>query len=402
MSEYLLKLGAIGFFCAICAGGVAQQPRTVPPKEVPLDAVTNLVERVYAPAAKWCLEQPAARVLVVGHLAGIDRHMSIFPMDEAGRVSTSTPPVAVSLPALPPSLPGLSNVAFHAATHPTLPLIYVFQDIVGTTLPPFGDPATNPVFKDLDRLLVYQIATNSGTLVTAVRGDWFRYGFTGDPNPIVMAYDTNNHRLYMPTLRNSATNDPVSKMIGYLKIDANGLPMTNDNKIVPPVTLEVGAASVNQGYGWMIQSSNRVAVGVMGNIFFWDMADRGDQMQYFSPQPYHSIAIAAHPNQNLIYSIYIQQSLSATELADGHPTLQPRIIPIGGSSLPVVMEKHQRIAIGAVSRVAFVNIDAEGHFTGDFSMLGFTEFGGTAMYYSPRFDRLYVVLKPPPPPTPTP
>ncbi len=313
-------------------------------------------------------------------------------MDDAGRVNTAAPPVTVLLP-LPASLAAYSNVAVAAVAHPTLPLLYVFQDITGANLPPLENPAVNPVFNDLDRLLVYQVVTGAVQLVTAVRGDWFRYGLEAPAYPVTMAIDPNTHRLYLPGLREPTKPDPAGRAIGYLDLDAAGLPVVRDGKVAPAGLLEVGQGAPIQGHGWVMLSTNRVACGAHGSIIFWDQSDRVGRCQFFAPLPYHPEVIAAHPNGQKLYAIYIQQQISATELAAGRPTLQPRYLNVGGVSVPVVMASRQRIAVGQAGHVALLHLDVEGQMTGEYNLIEVTGFAGTALCYSPRFDRLYVVVK---------
>ncbi|NQU09718.1 hypothetical protein HQ590_02930, partial [bacterium] len=205
--------------------------------------------------------------------------------------------------------------------------------------------------------------------------------------------DAETRRLYLPCLRDPAHPDPGNRAIGYLDLDEQGLPVLTNGQARPSEFLNTDQISAVPGHGWAILATNRVVCGAHGTLIFWDQADRASRCQVFIAAPYHPQVIAGHPNGELLYVIYIQQTLYEVELADGRPTLQPRYLDLLGLSLPVVMARRQRLAIGHRDRVSLVNLNDGGRITGEYSHVTAPGFRGTALYYSPRFDRLYIAVE---------
>jgi hypothetical protein len=381
---------ALGLVPAAVAGPPA--PRILALQQITAATETGFVERVTASNATWvAVSEPAGR-LVVAYGPGSGKQLDLFALDEHGRALTSTP-VSIQLPK-PASLAAYTNVVSGMATHPTLPLLYVLQDLVTYNQPPVGDPKTNPVFNDLDRLFVYRLDPTNVQLVAPARGEWLNYGqfHTAGLYGAPLGCDAGHRRLYLPTLRDPRITNDVRAAVGYLELDADGLPVMRDGQVVPAHLQPVLSAGAAVGFGWVPVSSNRVVFGANFGLYTWDLADRRAPLTgKYLTGPDWAAQIVGHPTLPIVYRSPTHTGrFTAVELVDGYPSLLPQELAIANCWRPQVMAQRQQIAVGNPGQILFINLDARGWLTTTVTTILIPDFIPNALGYSPKYDRLYV------------
>jgi len=367
-----------------------QQPRAIVPREVATDPATNFIERVGSTQALWCAVSDLAKVLIVGHQPGHSAQITLYPLDASGQVITSAPPWAVGLPK-PAALAGYSNVAVAAAVHPTLPMLYVLQDLAGPTLPPIDGPVkSNVVFNELDRLFVFEVTNGTARLVRSFRGPLFRYGAPFGPGVAVrLAVGKGARRLYLPFL--SDTNNWANSFVGAVDLDAQGMPALTNGQLSVADRLSIGYWIA--GYGWIPVATNTVVVNGYFGLKIWNHEDRRARLQDFNCEGTHSTGIEGNPNGLVLYRSYANAAVYAVQLVDGRPSLQPRSLAVGGISRPVLAVRPRRLAFGQPGGIVLIHLDADGEMTGDWTRVPVADFAGMALAYSPKFDRLYAAVE---------
>jgi len=383
---------------------LAQQGRIIETRETEAAGVPDYFEQVSAPGAIWCTVSECTNLLIVGHEPGMDRHLTIFKLNDAGHVVTTVPPATVTLP-LDPALAKYDNVVVAGVCHPDLPLLYVLQDLpnrqfvpqAGHQMPSLTGPIANSVFEHLDRLLVYSFRDGNIEKLQSVRADWLKfgsYGKGGDNAKLArLGLDAANGRLYMPLLINPDERKRNLSAHGYLALDGRGLPVVKDGRVALAESLNLTGAGGVTGLGWAFLPLDRVACGSgNGPLLIWHRPD--GQAQNLNLSPSHAFDIAGHPTMPIVYGIFANTRLSIIEFVEGHPTLQPRFLSVSALfSPPVPMGGRNQLAVGRHDNVSLFNLDAEGEMTGEFTPVRLKGREFRALHYSPRFDRLYMAGK---------
>ena len=285
---------------------LAQQGRVIEPWKREEAQVPGYFEQVLAPGAIWCTVSECANLLIVGHEPGMDRHLTIFPLDAGGHVVTTVPPATVVLP-LDPALAQYDNVAVAGVCHPELPLLYILQDLPnnqvplqeGHQMPDLTTPVADSVYKNLDRLFVFQLENGSARQLLSVRGDWIKYGSYGkgvaDYAKLArLGLDAANGRLYMPLLINPDERKRNLSAHGYLALDGRGLPVVKDGRVALAESFNLTGTGGVTGLGWAFLPLDRVACGSgHGPLLIWHRPD--GQAQNLSLSPSHAFDIAGHP-----------------------------------------------------------------------------------------------------------
>ena len=372
----------------------ADAPRYIAPESIPPAADSNFVERVVAPRAVWATVSVPARMLVVSHAAGADKHLSLFALDETGR-PTGAAPVSIVLPK-PASLAAYTSVVASVVAHPTLPVLYVLQDIPIPQKPSPADPRVIPAFHDLDRLLMYKLEPGRARLVASGHGDRFFYGqhavagLLGAP----LGLDADNRRLYLPNLRDPSVAKGPQTAVGYLALDEHGLPAIKDGKMTPTETRSTFKNGYPIGLGWVPVSGDLVIFGAYQHIVTWNMANRRAPLTFKVCGPDWGAQLEGHPTLPMLYRVLpTQKRLMAMELVDGYPTLFPQELSMPYCYRPQVLAKRNQLAVGRKNQLLLIGLDADGKFTTDVTSIAIANFGGNALCYSAPLDRLYVAVE---------
>lgn len=404
------------------AGEVTVKVVPTEPDKVPF------VSQLVAPGAYCAATGDVAGMVAVGHKVGNEAQISLFRLDAEGK--PIVPAVVVKLPRST-AVGDRNAYPLSVVFHPTLPLLYVWQDVEFLK----GNPPTDTAWSDFDHLLVYAIEVPvPELLVSLCRGAQFQTGNLSG----ALGLDVPHGRLYVPNLRFGPMNPAESCGVGWFSLGGDGLPIDGDDEpaeaeplfaaekaaAARPARVASLRASFAAGkpvgafrhtppttYGFHDRNSGAGFVPVNRNVFVaggsfgpvtWNSADRGARAQVFLMPvnfiAYYVTRIAPHPKLPVIYVTMAGFAyVHRIEHADGNMTLAPQVLYLVGSTLrtpPVVLTRRNLVAWGALDGVHLAHIDAAGRFTGEPGIrINFLnmEIGGVA--YSEKFDRLYVAVE---------
>jgi hypothetical protein len=396
----------------------------VEPDKVPF--ITTLV----APGATCAAVHDVLNLIAVGQKVNKEAQFSLFRLDAAGKPTGAA--VVVKLPK-PASVAAREAYPLSIAFHPSLPLLYVWQDVEALK----GDPVppSDPAWKDLDHLLIYAVDGAAPELLLSLcRGPLFHTGLGVGS----ICVDAVNGRLYVPNLRFGDKNPPTSAGVGWFSLAGDGLPVAGDEEpakaeaLVAPAKAAAdrpgrlaglraalaaakpvgafrntpegtyGFGTFPAGTGFV--SINRdvfVACGYIGPVT-WNLADRrGRQQVFLMPVnfvSYYTTRIAGHPHLPMIYATIAGYPYAhCAEHVDGYITLTPLVLVLEGTALnapPLALTKRNLVAFGTAGAVHLAAIDAEGKFKKENGQQ--VNFPGTTalgLAYSEKFDRLYVAVE---------
>jgi hypothetical protein len=370
-------------------------------------------------------------MVAIGQTVNKDAQLSLFRLDAQGK-PTAAAPVVVKLPK-PAALAQRDTYPLSLAFHPSLPLLYVWQDVKALDGDP--PPPTDPAWKDLDHLLIYALDGAAPELLLSLcRGSLFHTGNVAGS----LGLDVTNGRLYVPNLRLGAKNPPDHAALGWFSLDADGLPVAGDDeptKAVPVATVAKAAAdraarltvlraAVTAGkpvgafrhtpektYGFSWFPSGAGFVPVTRDLFIacgpygpvtWDGSDRRARAQVFLMPvnfvSYYCTRIAGHPTLPVVYAGMVGYSWAhRVEHADGYITLAPQVVLLEGCTLktpPVVLAKRNLVAWGGPNAVYLAAIDAEGKFKDTpGSQVNVMNPVVEGLAYSEKFNLLYVAVE---------
>jgi hypothetical protein len=344
--------------------------------------------------------------------------------------------IALSKPA---TLAKQANYPLALAFHPKLPLLYVWQDIEPVT--PRADATDAPVHKEFDHVLVYDLDGAEPELLLAFgRGQRFAFG----NNFASITLDPGGTRLFVGNLRHPAPKDTHNGAVGYFKLAADGLPELEAEPRKPATDRAGRFAAAKElatkastaadgglkristdkypllwaqpcGLGMAAFSADVLVFGGPGGPVVWEPGNGRAELQANYIPPYYRPAnigsldrLVVHPSLPVIYgSITIPEGLAVNdshlyriEHADGFPTLLPQrmiLYTFKASTPPVVMPRHNRLALGGEKRIAFITLDAEGRLTKERAEVEVNSQRVHALAYSEKFDKLYVATDEPPP-----
>jgi hypothetical protein len=365
------------------------QPKVTlaPPKPGHIDAIVP----VMAQSARCAAVNDAHGVLAFGHDRGYaDAHVSLVKLDAKGT------PAAYAIPIKLPTLPGLvktPNYAVSVAFHPTLPLLYVWQDVYANyTNPPA--PMSDDL-KKFDHLLIYDVVKETPTLLAGLcRGESYIYGQQGGS----VSVDPTGSFLYVPNLREE--KNAGSLRFGRFPLGVDGLPK-KDN--VPPQLTPIEYVHLFHlsGYGSGL-SFHHVAKDVVisscsQGLMTWRPEDKNVALSGM-PLKYGGHArVVGHPTLPVLFASVAHHvngdSLFRCEHVEGYLTLLPRqyVIPESKlSSPPAILSKPNKVAVGGQYQVYLLDLDDKGFPTGALTHVLVNGPQVRALVYSERFDRLYV------------
>jgi hypothetical protein len=392
---------------------------------------TPFITPLIAPGATCAAVGENVGKVAIGQKVEKEAQVSLFPVDDLGKLAGA--PISFKLPK-PATLAQREAYPISLVFHPTLPLLYVWQDV--KALP--GDPIPlDPVaWKEFDHLLIYSVQKVAPELLLSLcRGQAFQTGNIAGSLHI----DVASGRLYVPNLRFGEKNPPEKGGgVGWFTLAGDGLPIAGDEepaKVEPPSApakavadwpahLTALRALVAAGkplgafrhtppdsYGFGAHPAGAGFVTISRDVFIasgylgpmtWNLADRGSRCQVFLMPvnfiSYYSVRIAGHPRLPVVFASIVGYSYAhRAEHADGYFTLVPQVLTLEGTTLktpPIVMAKQNLVAFGGPGAIYLAAIDAEGKFKdapGTQVNVPVTVAEGLA--YSEKFDRLYVAVE---------
>ena len=363
-------------------------------EEVQEDSYPFITE-ILAPAAVEMAVSEAARLVAVTHKGKNAGQISIFSLDKTGGL-TGTEPIFLVLPKRG-ELAKHANYALGVTFHPSLPLLYVWQDV---TLPGDADAGT------FEHLLIFRIANGKAELVQACgKGSDYSVGHKVG----YIAVDRKATRLFFPNLQRKS-NDKQLYGIGYFKLGWDGLVLaaagTAADDFVAQRETEYPVFTAPDKTGGFVPVADDVIIfaGAAGPVS-WDLVEARQRFAMYNIYPVarKNRRIAAHPTlpvvymsftlceePNCVHPIYVIR----LKHAEGFLTSNFQFTSVYGPlAPPVVLGRRQMVAYGGKGQVHFISIDKEGDFLPEVrrAKVGKTEI--TALSYSEEFDKLYVAVE---------
>ena len=370
---------------------------------------------VVAHDARCVAQSDAHGLIAFGHdRTWPEGHISLFKLDPSGQ--PILPATTWKMP-IPEGLvkQKLENYPLSLAFHPTLPRLYVWQEVNAYyTNPPSRE---TPELFTFDHLLIYDLAKSPPALVTALcRGpDWI-YGQQGG----AIAIDGAGQFLYVPSLR-ERTN-AGSWRFGRFPLDADGLPKASSEAVsplpppeerikkleaantahtlLPPDLTPIEyvylfpGGSYGSAISFLPQDKDLVIAGGSLGLICWRP---GDPLVVVSGLPIrkHGATLAArHPKLPLVFASKMQgDAIFRTEFVEGYWTRVPRGWSFPESRLttaPVVLAKSNQVAIGGQQQIYVVSLDDKGEAKPEAIVARAFSPAIKALTYSEKFDRLYV------------
>jgi hypothetical protein len=357
-------------------------------------------------------------ILVIGQKGAGEHHLSVYQLDPSGHLSSSAP-AKLRLPR-PDSLGSFANYPLSLVFHPSLPLLYVWQDLVP---PKAGTPEEKTVYDAFEHLLIAGVTDRALRPVGRLAvGEQFGFGQT----VATIAVDPAGERLFMPNLHDLSADTHGRAALGYFDLDEQGMPRPVSvpiegsldgyglNKFelqMRPATLLVGSyQALPAGWGFFSTSKHVVAFGWSHGVAVWDTENRRAELSAVTllgmagrshpGQVYHAPQcwIGGDPRLPVLYGVgYRNSNVFSIQQVDGYPTFLPQITTVAGarfSSGPLVMTgKSPRIAIGGENCVHLLALDADGRFTGEAEAIQVANPSVLAIAHSEKHDRLYVAVE---------
>lgn len=352
------------------ASGWAAQPAGPP-------APTNMTQFV-APGA-MCVAVGDSLGMVVAAVAGHPHQLAIYRIDGAGEIAGE--PDLLRLP-VPESLKANQNRGTAVLFHPSLPVLYAWQNLT-TAAPPTAHDA------EFDHLLVFAVKDGTLTPVIALgRGPQFAQ--LGDATR--MAVDPKGRRLFMPNLLAGA-NRPAA---GFYELGSDGRPILVDG-VIKPTTVDVASipGSVT-GMGIVATNPDAVVLSLHNGPATWDTTNRLGALNHFAVHQHSNAAyMCGSPDGRWVYGASAGRGLLyAMRHADGFITMLPSVMPLNTckpSGFPVVLPGDPRLlAIPCSGAVAFISLDGEGRPTDQVRETPIANPAIRALGWSDRHKRLYI------------
>ena len=386
----------------------------------------DVLVRVIAPAARAAAVNDAGDWLAVAHHVKFkDAHVSLFRLDKTGQPSA---PILLKLPR-PEGFAKYDNYALAVTFHPTLPLLYVWQDAAlpkKTNNDPLPITAEDQAaFKQFDHLLIYSLATDKPELLTNLcRGIDYGYSLPGAG----LAVDLAGERLYIPNIRNLRAG--TQTVVGSFVLDSEGLPVPGDGKQLPKGTRSERIIALNAardagkltpqkiapfngdafpdlpsgcGFGFVPVSRDKVFIGGYhtSGVLTWDPDNAKANLSSFHivDYEYTESRLTAHPTLPLLFVTSARNSaVSRFEHVDGNLTLLPQRAILASAyvfSAPAVLGRSNRLAVGGRNKMHVLNLTEDGFFKGDRIDVAMGNQDIQALAYSAKHDRLYVPVEKP-------
>jgi hypothetical protein len=444
----LVAAAALGLV-ALGTKRLAAQPASAPTRrEMPIVGTPGTFDRlVSVPAgpARSLVVSDVASVLAAAHptvlkSTEVKPHVSLYRLNSDG-LPDGTPPQSITLP-LPDGAGEMRNFAMAMAAHPKLPLLYVWQDMVvpepAKPLPKAEAAAAEEklLTDGFEHLHVFDISSVEPKHVQSfatgpgyARGA--RYG--------AIAFDLEAKRLFVPNLRRKGPTGDAAASVGFLHLDDVGrivddsegevetagsegakkgkddgairaaarkayLAQIRSGNVLPRNTRNATAISYTfggfpAGLGFVpVSDTVTVVAGALG-IVTWDESNRRARFNNIGFYPMvgagYLYRLSLHPKLPVIFVSGLNSGwIYRMEHVDGFPTLLPQRGVLAGvtalASPPVTVGDRPLVALGGQEALYLVEIDAAGYFTGKRTDVPLKNPSVSALWYSPRFDRLYV------------
>ena len=363
---------------------------------------------VVAPSVTCALVSDEHHLLVVGRRDGPSGRLFVYRLDPDG-IPGADEPAQVDLPR-PDPLESFRNYPLDLVFHPSLPLLYVWQDL---DCPRPDANQQKAIDSSFDHLQIFAI--DDGVLKSAAafgRGRAFVHGQELGR----MAIGPAGARIFLSNLR---IVENGAAAIGYYDLDEKGMPRpvplpiegTRDAYGLPRTELKMRAASVQvhearrwpMGWGFVVPSSQVIIFGAWNGPAVWDTASRRAAIgQVRVPEVHQDCFITGHPALPVVYGVSYRGDVAfRMDHAGGYLTMIPRTVRVEGAkfhSPPLVIKGNpHRLAVGGIDSVNLLPLNEHGQFSGPAETIAVTNDGNAVgvLAWSPRTARLYAFVNKP-------
>ena len=364
------------------------------------EAVAAPIVPVHAPdTTAMAIHDPTGTLVVARQV--VSEQLSVYALNEAGEVADA--PSHLTLPK--PEGVDRNVWVQDIAVHPTLPVVYVWQDLdkVKSDEPVMG-PRT-----EFDHLIIYAIEGPGQLkqLGAFARGEAFVLGQTYAS----IGISGDGLRLFMPNLGSAVRN---RGQIGYYDLNSStGLPA----KQPVPVPGSLDGYGLNQyemavrhetldlhhfdrylpaGLGWYAPTRDVANFGSENAFATWNTLNRRAALavNLIRTMP-DNIYLVGHPQAPMLYGVGIESDRVAYQQhAQGYPTLRPHARAYPGRrfrSEPIIIASPQRVlAVGGGGNVHLIALDDQWTPTDHIIDHPVDTEQVKAIVWSERFQKLYV------------
>lgn len=414
----------------------------------PADNVT-LTYGDFVPTPAWVKEVPAQNLTQMEVSDGAGKlvffrnetlpQILLLPLSATGDVIADSKAAGFSLPGNAEKK--IVNKVLAVATHPTQPVLYVWQD-TATRADDIVIPKDDAELA-YSHLLIYDISQDKPKLLmsTCSGVDFMFSRATASLN-----VGNNGKRLFVSNMRYKVSRG-YGVAMGYYELNAKGLPILTgadpeeDPALVSGAADAVAAAESEADYGIAAQDTpeaetpaeqakDKVTSGRGGGLTMLHMGNIGSRYQAgtaFYIDDAHTLMrsgtylatydtsnrsgriaavliprsntrttrLVVHPGLNMVYAIHpvgITRVL-AWPIFQGYPSMFPQyvsIAPYVTYGRMAVVTKHDKLALGSAGRVMLLHLDKLGRVLPEVTQVKINATRVHAIIYSEKFDRLYV------------
>lgn len=368
------------------------------------DLVRSMVF-IKAPAATCSAVHDGLGLLAVGQ-ATAQNHLSLYRLDAAGQ-PLADPAARITLPKAD-SLANAPTQPLGLAFHPSLPLLYVWQDVPASAAPAEKKAAGS----DLDHLVILKIDVSPPVPAgTFARGPQYALGQSEGHIALTPRAD----RIFVPNLfTENDIKDCDGASIGCFDLGEDGMPIPTrvpiegsldgyglnkfDLQVLPKVQFLRAYCSLPTGWGFVAPTRRAVIFSGYYGPAVWDTENRRAKLGFMQIPNVATCHIGAHPSQPVIYGArHDSYFLFMCRQADGFPTLLPQtasVLQATFQSIPVVASRPSpRLVIGGKNKVYAYPLDPDGGFTGVPQSLSVTNAAVRTLVYSEKHARIYVPVE---------
>jgi hypothetical protein len=400
----------IMMFAAINSRAHGQSPAASPvaaKRELTIDGKPgelDILRKVPAASAFAAVVNEPAGALVVAHAPqpsyakSLPEHfeitdepdLTLFRLDAKGEAGAGTP---LRLPRAA-KLVKRRQYPLALATHPKLPLVYVWQDVVAPAEGAAPDDFAGDGFKHLH---IYDVSSPKPKLLqSACGGETFSRG-----NPAAaIDLDRNAARLFLPNMRRP-TKIGFASAIGYMKLGDDGLladPTPAAEAEAPKLSL---FSETPCGLGFHNLSDDITLVCAGLGPATWDEGNRRGQLGVVTFFPAIGVGyryrMVVHPTIPVVFLTGISTgALFRVEHVDGFLTMWPQRATLADALLtspPVLVGKRSLLACYGTGKLHLVGFDEAGFLNGERIDIAPSPRKVEALAYSAKYDRLYLTIE---------
>lgn len=310
----------------------------------------------------------------------------LLELDRTGNFATGEPQ-ALTLPATVGEAAAVGEPVA-VIFHPEKPLLYLWR----------RRGASAGKVADFAHLVVFDITPGKtpAVLATACKGE----SFQSEELPARLALDKRVRRLYLPNLRWRKEDNSFGTAVGYISLDAEGLPVVKPDKTEAVTVVSTGDMR-RTPCGWTLTAiGNRILLGgAWRGFLYWDTSDRRSAMNSFSFKDTSRDDVGITADGRRIYVATIgYNELRNVGHVDGFPSLLPDALSIPETafrSAPVLMTgEPPALAVVGNGKLHIVGLNGDGSFNRENQELAVPKLAEyVPLAYSSRFGRLYLPLE---------